>query len=101
MLYEVLISAWIEKEFRKFPPQIRIDLLIETLKLAEELQLGEPLKGQFRAFRSFHIKPKNTQYRVVYEVLEPQQKIYLHAVGKRKNFYTWIEHMSLRPAKTA
>ena len=95
------MSARVEKEFRKFPPQIRIDLVTETLKLSEDPQLGEQLKGQFRAFRSFHIKLKNTHYRVVYEVLEPQQKIYLHAVGKRENFYTRLERMNLKSAQAA
>jgi addiction module RelE/StbE family toxin len=95
------MSARVEKEFRKFPPQIRTVLVTKTLKLAEDPQLGEPLKGQFRAFRSFHIKLKNTQYRVVYEVIEPQQKIYVHAIGKRENFYTQLERMNLKSAKAA
>ena len=87
------------KEFRKFPSQIRTALVTVTLKLAENPQLREPLKGQFRSFRSLHIKLKNIQYRVVYEVIELQQKIYLHAVGKRENFYTRLERMNLKVVK--
>ena len=101
MPYEVLLSKRVDKELHKFPSQIRIELVTETLKLAESPQLGEQLKGVFRTFRSLHIKIKNVHYRVIYEVIEAEKQVYLHAVGKRENFYRQIEQMKLKALKAA
>ncbi len=101
MQYDLLMSARVEKEFRKFPPPVRTALVTETLKLSDNPYLGEQLKGQFRVFRSLHIKLTNVHYRVIYEVAEAQQKIYVHAVGKRENFYVRLERMKLKSIKAA
>ncbi|MBI1280134.1 MAG: type II toxin-antitoxin system mRNA interferase toxin, RelE/StbE family [Anaerolineaceae bacterium] len=101
MTYELLMSARVEKEFRKFPTQVRKSLVNETLKLADNPYMGEQLKGKFRVFRSLHIKLTNVHYRVIYEVAEAQQKIHVHAVGKRENFYIRLERMKLKSVKAA
>lgn len=71
------------------------------LKMTDNPYLGEQLKGQFRVFRSLHIKLTNVHYRVIYEVAEAQQKIYVHVVGKRENFYDRLERMKLKSTKAA
>lgn len=99
MPYELLTSPRVEKEFRKFPAQIRTILITETLRLAEQPKLGEQLKGKFRAFRSLHIKIARVHYRVVYEIIETQKKIHVHAVGIRENFYIRLDQMRLKPIR--
>lgn len=101
MLYELLMSPRVEKEFSKFPFQIRATLITETLKLAGEPYLGQQLKGKFRGFRSLHIKITNVHYRVVYEAIEAQKQIYIRAVGTRENFYIRLEQMKIKPSKVA
>lgn len=101
MPYELLITARAEKEIRKFPPQIRTALVTEALKLSEKPHLGEQLKGKFRAFRSLHIKLTNVHYRIVYEIVDPQNKIYVQAVGVRENFYVRLERKKIKPIKVA
>lgn len=101
MPYALLMTARAEKELRKFSEYIRTPLVTETLKLAEQPQLGEQLKGRFKAFRSLHLKIQNVQYRVVYEIIEGKQEIYVHAVGVRENFYARLERMKLKSLKAA
>jgi len=98
MSYELLMSARVEKEFRKFPPQVHDQLVAEILQLSENPYRGEQLKGRFRAFRSLHLKLKNVQYRVVYEIKEQDKRIYVQAVGTRENFYTRLKRRNLKAA---
>lgn len=101
MPYELLMTARAKKEFRKFPAHIRTPLVTETMKLAAYPQLGEQLKGRFKAFRSLHLKIQNVQYRVVYEIIEAKQEVHVHAVGVRENFYARLERMKLKSLKAA
>lgn len=101
MPYALLMTARVEKELRQFSIHIRTPLVNETLKLAEQPHLGEQLKGRFKAFRSLHIKIGNVQYRVVYEIIESTQEIYIHALGSRENFYARLERMKLKSLKVA
>ena len=101
MAYELLISRQTEKAFRKFPAHIRESLIAETMKLAEQPYLGEPLKGRFRLLRSLHINIQRVQYRVVYEVIEAKKHIHVHAVGNRENFYKKLERLKLKVSQAA
>lgn len=98
MPYEVSVTKRAEKELKKLPPQIRRHVITETLKLAENPHLGEQLKGKFRAFRSLHLKIQNVQYRVVYEIKDSHNVIYVYAVGTRENFYIRLERKNLKKA---
>jgi addiction module RelE/StbE family toxin len=101
MPYALFTTPQAAKTFHKFPSHIRQDLIEETMKLSEQPLLGEPLKGQFRSFRSLHIKLSNVQYRVVYEVDEGKKVIYIHAVGTRQNFYIRLQRMKPKSLKAA
>ena len=101
MAYELLISRQTERALRKFPAHIRVTIVTETERLAEQPYLGEQLKGRFRLLRSLHIIVQRVHYRVVYEVIEATQHIHIYAVGNRENFYKKLERLKLKVSQAA
>lgn len=96
MSYTVFTTSPAQKMFKKFPPPIREHLTNEAHRLAEHPELGEPLTGALRTFRSLHTKLNNVSYRIVYEVNPRDQHIIIRAVGVRENFYKHLQRLKLR-----
>ena len=99
MPYVLYISPRAQKSFRKFPKNIRKQLIKEILILEEKPDIGTPLKGKFRLFRALHIKLINVQYRVVYRIDPINKDIEIKGLGTRENFYSQLETMKIKPLK--
>lgn len=78
---EILASKKFQKQFSKLPKSVQRQLNKEIEKLRNDVNIGEPLKGDLEGLLSLHAK----DYRVIYSVKE--EKIYLAVVGHRSQVY--------------
>ena len=85
------------KALKKLPKQVRQHIVDELQKLRDNPYQCDQLKTPFQAFRSFHTKLNNTQYRVVYEVAEKEKQIILRYAASRENFYKELQRLKLQP----
>jgi mRNA-degrading endonuclease RelE of RelBE toxin-antitoxin system len=96
MSYEIRTTGSFERAFKKLPPQIREVVKKQIFRLEDNPRSGEQLRGKFRFLYSLHIKLENTEYRVVYTVKEHEQRIELHYVASRENFYKEVSRLQLK-----
>lgn len=98
MPFELYTTPSAAKALRKLPGHVKQHLLKELQVLRANPYAGEPLKGKLRRLRSLHTRFKNTDYRVAYQVREPEHAITIWYVASRENFYRQLEKLSLRSA---
>jgi addiction module RelE/StbE family toxin len=79
--------------FKKLPPQVKAMIRQQAEKLKTEPLTGEPLKGKYRQFRSLHFSHHGVAYRIIYQVFEATQTVYVRLADKRENIYKRLEHM--------
>lgn len=82
-----------ERSFKKLPKSVRKYILNELQVLCDDPFVGYPLRGKLKDFFSFHLKFKNTAYRVVYKVDATSQSILIYYASTRENFYKDLEHV--------
>jgi mRNA-degrading endonuclease RelE of RelBE toxin-antitoxin system len=96
MNYALFASAAGERSLKKLPPRVQVQLRSEIQTLKTDPQRGEQLKEKYRFLRSLHVGFEGTQYRVIYEVDDDHQEIYILYMGSRENLYRDLEHLKLK-----
>lgn len=97
MVYQLLTVPTSRQALKKLPLDVRKRLLEALEVLQENPRYGQQLEPPWQAFRSFHTKYQNTQYRVIYEVDDKKQLILLRFAGPRENFYKKVRQLKLKP----
>ena len=95
----VTVTSPAHRMLRRLAPQTREHLVKQAQQLASQPQLGEPLVGELRPFRSLHTTFRGTHYRVVYEVNVRLKEIIVRGVGPRENLYKKLRRMKLKPLR--
>ena len=96
MNYRLFASPAGERSLKKLSPPVQKQLRAEIQTLKTDPKRGEQLKEKFRFLRSLHVGYQGTQYRVIYEVDDPSQEIYVLHVGSRENLYRDLAHLRLK-----
>jgi len=87
-MYRVKAVSAVKKDMRKLPRAVTTLLehkYFAALKLNP--RLGEPLHQDFKGRWPCHFSHLTTQYRIVYEIDEVEQVIYVPLIGARENLY--------------
>lgn len=83
LMYDARFTKRFNKQFRKLDKQIQREILKEIEKLRQNLELGEPLKGNLSDFSKLRIK----DYRVIYKTHSPENVMEFAFVEHRKHVY--------------
>ena len=83
MRFEIYATKRFRKEFNKLDEKVRSRIKKRIAELQNNPYLGIPLTAQFKGKYKLRIG----DYRVIYEVDFQNSKIFLVAIGPRKNVY--------------
>ncbi len=83
MTFEIYATKRFQKEFNKLGEKVRGRIRKRVAELKENPYLGVPLTAQFKGKYKLRIG----DYRVIYEIEFQNSRIFLVAVGPRKNVY--------------
>ena len=83
MTFEIYATKRFQKEFNKLDEKVRGRIRKRVVELKDEPYLGVPLTAQFKG----KYKLRVGDYRVIYEIDFQNSRIFLVAVGPRKNVY--------------
>lgn len=86
-MYEVVVLNSASRQLKKFDKPIRVKLINELEKIAENPYIGELLKGDLATIYSYHLKITGTEYRVAYQIKEKEIVVVIMQIGTRENFY--------------
>ena len=81
--YKIKWDSRALKDLKKIDKRKVRPILKKVNELAENLQLGKPLKGEFQNYRRLRFG----QYRVIYSVLKKIITIQILRVGSRGSIY--------------
>ena len=95
--YTLLISPTGRRSLKKLPKHIHQPLLEKTQSLQSDPLQGEKLKGELHFLRSLHTRMKNSDYRIVYEIIPEKLDIIIHYLATRENFYKELTRLRLKP----
>ena len=91
--YQVLMAPSAHRRYRKFNPPLQQKIKQEALKLAEDPQRHEELRGPLRGIRSYHFTHKKAAYRIAYRVGENKNQIEIVPVNSREGFYQTLRKL--------
>lgn len=93
MSFQIFSSGSADRALKKFSPKIRKYIFDEIKKLADNPELGLVLRGEFRRYRSLHLKLNNTQYRVIYFLDHKKNCVLILYAATRENFYQELKRL--------
>ncbi len=92
--FAVFITPAAERSCKKLPRKVA-DFVFQELAgmLVKNPLVGKPLAQPLASLRSFHFSCDGQPYRVAYEIQESLQKIVIHFVGHRGDFYVRLRRL--------
>lgn len=87
-MYRIEAVRAVKKDIRKLPNAVA-DLL-ETSHfpaLKRDPHVGEALHQDLKGLWSYHFVHAGTQYRIIYEIDDAAQVVYILLIGPRENLY--------------
>ncbi|MBT3299047.1 MAG: type II toxin-antitoxin system RelE/ParE family toxin [Candidatus Marinimicrobia bacterium] len=81
--YKIKWDSRALKDLKKINPKKVKSILMKVGELAENPQLGKPLKGEFQNYRRLRVG----QYRIVYSIIKKIITIQILRVGSRGSIY--------------
>lgn len=86
-MYELVVLNSASRQLKKFDKLIRVKLINELEKIAENPYIGELLKGDLATIYSYHLKITGAEYRIAYQIKEQKIVVVIMQIGTRENFY--------------
>ena len=87
-MYRIEAVTAVKKDIRKLPPAIVKLLEMEHFPaLKRNPHSGAPLRQDFKGLWSYHFAYQGAQYRIIYEIDEAREVLYLLLIGARENVY--------------
>ncbi|HYH02095.1 MAG TPA: type II toxin-antitoxin system RelE/ParE family toxin [Bacillota bacterium] len=86
-MYEVVILNSAAKQLRKLDNSVKNRIISMLEQLALNPWSGERLKGDLAAIYSCHLKTAGIEYRIAYQIKEPEILVIVIQIGTRRNFY--------------
>ena len=92
--FSVFVTPAGERSYGKLPVSVIrfIEGGLITI-LEKNPYAGQPLAPPLQPLRSFHFSENGQPYRVAYIVEEKEQKIVIHFVGHRRDFYERLKRL--------
>lgn len=92
--FTVFITPAAERSCKKLPRKVA-DFVFQELAnlLGENPLVGKPLAPPLTPLRSFHFSCDGQPYRAAYSVERVSQKVIIHLVGHRGNFYERLRRL--------
>jgi len=81
--YTIVFAPTAAKQFRALTQVVQLRIATAIAKLAETPHVGKPLKGEFKAYRSYRVG----DYRVVYYIRHTAIQIEIIRVAHRREVY--------------
>lgn len=97
MTYNVEISSTAKRLVKKFPRNIREEIVKHSKIIASNPSVGEKLRGKHSFLFSYHFGFKGVQYRMIYEISQEKKIIYIRLATTRENIYRRLEEMNVKP----
>jgi mRNA-degrading endonuclease RelE of RelBE toxin-antitoxin system len=98
--HTILSTPSARRSLKKLPKSVKKHLLKELQILKHNPTKGEKLNPPLGFLRSLHTRFKNSDYRVVYEVIQvidKKNEILVHFAASRENFYKQLLRLNLKP----
>ncbi|NTU62714.1 MAG: type II toxin-antitoxin system mRNA interferase toxin, RelE/StbE family [Chloroflexi bacterium] len=87
-MYRIEAVTAVKKDIRKLSPAVVKLLEAEHFpSLKRNPRCGEPLRQEFKGIWSYHFAHQGAQYRIIYEIDEAREVLYLLLIGARENLY--------------
>lgn len=92
--FSVFITSAAERSYKKLPRKVA-DFVSRELVciLGKDPMAGKPLAAPLTPLRSFHFSCDGQPYRAAYSVEYASQRIIIHLVGYRGNFYERLRRL--------
>ena len=92
--FAVFITPAAERSCKKLPHKVA-DFVFRELAgiLGKNPFVGKPLAPPLVLLRSFHFSCDGQPYRAAYEIKESSQKVVIHLVGYRGDFYARLRRL--------
>lgn len=92
-MYRLFITPSAKRSLKKFPNQVRKDLVDTASILETNPFAGEKLSGSLHFLYSLHFKSNNVGYRVAYTIHHEEKTIAIHFADARENFYQKLHRL--------
>lgn len=86
-MYSVEVTSRARRELGKFDRPLKEKVIQESRKISETPNMGKLLSTPFKSIRSHHFRFKGSEFRMAYQIEEKEEKIIVHLVAPRENFY--------------
>ena len=92
--HAVFLTPAAERSCKKLPREVA-DFVFQELAgiLGDDPLIGKPLSPPLAPLRSFHFSRSGQPYRAAYEIHGVSQKVIIHFIGYRGNFYERLRRL--------
>jgi mRNA-degrading endonuclease RelE of RelBE toxin-antitoxin system len=87
MTYQVFQQSRFRKQIKKLHPNVKADVDVAVIKIAEHPAIGDRKKGDLSGLFVYKFHSQNQLYLLGYTVEDGLCLVYLEAISSHENFY--------------